>query len=90
MIGLDGFVVILADTFFNGDTGISSMVLFVGVMMFVFALFGRTSLMIPFVLMLPITVIFNALATLPDSLTILLIIVSIVGLISVVKSKGDL
>lgn len=87
MIGLDGIITVLADVFFNGDTTISSMAVYVGVMMVVFALFGKDTLMIPFALMLPITVIFNAMAVLPDALTILMVVIAIVGLVATMKDK---
>lgn len=87
MIGLDGITTVLADLFFSGDTGIAAMAIYVVVMMIVFALFAKENLMIAFVLMLPITVIFNAMSTLPDSITILLVVVAIIGLVSTVKDK---
>lgn len=87
MIGLDGIIMVIADVFFAGDTGLASMAVYIVVMMAVFALFAKENLMVAFVLMLPITVMFNALATLPDALTLLLVIVSIVGLVATVKDK---
>ena len=87
MINLNEFITLFGDTFFGGDSGIASMVVFIGVMMVIFGLFGKENLMVAFMIMLPVTVVFNALATLPDSLTILMVVVAIVGLAVTVKDK---
>lgn len=87
MIGLDGLISILADTFFAGDIGLASMMVYLGTLMVIFALFAKENLMIAFILMLPITVMFNAMATLPDALTIMMIIIAIVGLMVAIKDK---
>ena len=87
MIDLNAINIIIGDTFFGGDAGLASMMMFIGVMMIVFALFARDNLMVAFILMLPITVMFNAMTSLPDSLTILIVVVAIIGLAVTVKDK---
>lgn len=87
MIDLNAITIIIGDTFFGGDAGLASMMMFIGVMMIVFALFARDNLMVAFILMLPITVMFNAMTSLPDSLTILIVVVAIIGLAVTVKDK---
>ena len=77
MINLTDMQGIIADAFFNGDTGIAGMVIFAVVMMIIFAIFGTDHIMLSFVMMLPITLIFSALKILPDSMAILLIIVAV-------------
>lgn len=87
MIGLDAFTSVLADLFFSGDLGLASMCIFIGVMMIIFTLFGKDNLMVAFAIMLPVTVMFNAMSSLPDSLTILMVVVAVVGLAVTVKDK---
>lgn len=87
MINLTDMQGIIADSFFNGDTGIAGMVIFAVVMMIVFAIFGKDNLLLSFVMMLPVTLIFSALKILPDSMAILLIIVAVAGLASTYKDK---
>ena len=87
MINLTDMQGIIADAFFNGDTGIAGMVIFAVVMMIVFAIFGKDNIMLSFVMMLPVTLIFSALKILPDSMAILLIIVAVAGLASAYKDK---
>lgn len=87
MINLSDMQGIIAEAFFNGDTGIAGMVIFAVVMMIIFAIFGTEHIMLSFVMMLPITLIFSAMRILPDSMAILLIIVAVAGLASTYKDK---
>ena len=87
MITLSELQEIIGDSFFNSDYAIAGMVMFCAVMGFVFMVFGRKSLIVPFALMLPVTLIFTSLSILPESLTILLVIVSVVGLAMVARDK---
>ena len=80
MISLNEFTEILGESFFNGDTAIAGMVVFSGVMLLLFGIFGKKSLIVPFALMLPVTLVFTTLKVIPESLTILLVIVSVMGL----------
>lgn len=87
MIDITTLMGLIADSFFAGDTGIAGMVMFSIVMMVVFAMFMKKSLVVPFAMMLPITLIFTALKILPETMTILLIIVSVVGLAVTAKDQ---
>lgn len=87
MITLEQMTDIIGESFFNGDTAIAGMVVFTAVMVVLFALFGRKSLIVPFALMLPVTLIFTSLSVIPESLTILLIIVSVMGLAVTARDK---
>lgn len=87
MITLEQMTDIIGESFFSGDSAIAGMVVFTVAMLVIFALFGRKSLIVPFALMLPITLIFTSLSVIPESLTILLIIVSVMGLAVTAKDK---
>lgn len=87
MIDVTTLIGLIADSFFAGDTGIAGMVMFSIVMMVVFAMFMKKSLVVPFAMMLPITLVFTALKILPETMTILLIIVSVVGLAVTAKDQ---
>lgn len=87
MITLEQLTDIIGESFFNGDSGIAGMVVFTAVMLVFFAIFGKKSLIVPFALMLPITLIFTTLRIIPEALTILLIIVSVMGLAVTAKDK---
>lgn len=88
MISLEELTQILANGFFNGDVAIAGMCIFGVVMALVFTMFGKKSMLAAFAVMLPLTVIFNALGVLADALTILLVLISILGL--AVYSKKEL
>ena len=71
---------LIAQSFFDGDTGIAGIVMYACVMAFIFMIFARNNLMIAFALMFPVTFIFTMLGILPETMTVLLIIVAVVGL----------
>lgn len=87
MISINDFQSLIADSFFMGDAGIAGMVMFACVMCVIFALFGLDNIMGAFVMMLPITLIFTAMNILPETMAILLIIVSVIGLATTAKDK---
>lgn len=87
MITLEQMTDILGESFFSGDSAIAGMVIFTGVMLVLFAVFGRKSLIVPFALMLPVTLIFTSLSIIPEALTILLIVVAVMGLAVTAKDK---
>ena len=87
MLTLEEFTSILGDSFFNGDSAIAGMVVFSAVMLLLFGLFGKRSILVPFALMLPVTLVFTTLKIIPESLTILLVIVSVMGLAYAAKDK---
>ena len=87
MLSLEEFTDILGESFFNGDSAIAGMVVFSAVMLLLFGLFGKKSILVPFALMLPVTLVFTTLRIIPESLTILLVIVSVMGLAYAAKDK---
>lgn len=80
MITLNQLVEILGDGFFNGDASIAGMVVFAAIMAVVFTLFAKKGFLAPFALMLPLALIFTSLRILPETLSILLVVVAVVGL----------
>lgn len=88
MITLEELTRILGNGFFNGDVAIAGMCIFGVVIAIVFTIFGKKSLLAAFAVMLPLTVIFNALGVLADALSILLVLIAILGL--AVTSKREL
>lgn len=87
MIDLQSLTQILANGFFNGDMAIAGMCIFGVVMALVFTLFGKKSMLAAFGVMLPLTVVFNALGVLADALTILLVLIAILGLSVTAKKE---
>lgn len=87
MITINELQLIIAQNFTDGDASIAGLMLFCGVMGFIFMIFGRKSLSVPFIIMLPVTLIFTNLMIIPETLTILLIIVSVLGLAMVARDK---
>lgn len=85
--GLDELQTIVAEAFLNGNAEIAGICMYTVVMALVFGIFGRKSLITPFALMLPITFVFTSLGILSEGLTILLIIVSVVGLSMAVRDR---
>lgn len=87
MLTLEEFTDIIGESFFNGDSAVAGIVVFSGVMLLLFGLFGKKSLIVPFALMLPVTLVFTTLKVIPESLTILLVIVSVMGLAYAAKDR---
>lgn len=78
----------LADGFFGGDVSIAGAVIFTAVVALIFALFGRKNIFVPFMIMLPVTMIGTLLGLIPTSLAILIALVSV--LIIAAKGKESL
>ncbi len=74
----------LGDAMFGGDYALAGMVIFAVVMLVIWAALGRKSPIIPAVMMLPIAVIFSAMKILPDSMAIMVALVSIL----IIAAKG--
>lgn len=77
-LGLDDVNSILADVFFNGDTTIMGLVLYTVVLAILFSM--KRNVFQSLLLSLPMTLAFAFLGILSTDLTILLIIVSVLGL----------
>lgn len=87
MISLNDLQSLIAESFFMGDVGIAGIVMFCGVMMAIFAIFGIQNLTGAFILMIPITLVFTTLNILPEAMTILLIIVAVMGIAVTAKDR---
>lgn len=74
----------LADTLFSGDTTIAGAVIFTALVTLIFAFFGRKNIFVPFVILLPVTMISTLLGLVPTSLAILIALVSVI----VIAAKG--
>ena len=78
MLDLNDINLILADTFFNGDTTIMGLVLYTVVLAVLFAM--KRNVFQSLLLSLPMTLVFAFLGILSTDMTILLIIVTVLGL----------
>lgn len=74
----------LADTLFSGDVTIAGAVIFTALVALIFAFFGRKNIFVPFVILLPVTMISTLLGLVPTSLAILIALVSVI----VIAAKG--
>lgn len=72
--------ILIAQSFFGGDTGIAGIVMYSVVLAMIFLLFAKNNLMIAFALMFPVSFIFSMLNVLPTSMAVLMVIVAVVGL----------
>lgn len=79
MIGLADIQKIIADSFLNGDTTIAGIIMFSTVLAVLFMLFNR-NVFIALILALPVTLIFSMMGVLSSDMTILLIIITVLGL----------
>ena len=77
-LGLDDINSILADVFFNGDTTIMGLVIYTVVLAILFSM--KRNVFQSLLLSLPMTLAFAFLGILSTDLTILLIIVTVLGL----------
>lgn len=74
----------LADSLFGGDVTIAGAVIYTAMIALLFAFFGRKNIFVPFVILLPVTMISTLLGIVPTSLAILISLVSVI----VVAAKG--
>lgn len=74
----------LGDTLFSGDMTIAGAVIFTAIVALIFAFFGRKNIFVPFVILLPVTMISTLLGLVPTSLAILIALVSVI----VIAAKG--
>lgn len=88
MIQIDEFRNIVAENFLGGDLELAGIAMFIVVMAVIFAVFGKKSLIAPFAIMLPTTFFFTTLGILSEGLTILLVLVSVVGLAMAVRDRS--
>lgn len=74
----------LADSLFGGDTTIAGAIIFTIMVALIFAFFGRKNIFVPFVVLLPVTMISTLLGLVPNSLAILIALVAVI----VIAAKG--
>jgi hypothetical protein len=87
MITLQELQEIVAEGFFNGDGGIAGMVLYSVALCLIFMFTYKRSWLLPFALILPVTLIFTSLEVLPESFTVLMVLVSLIGMATAIKDK---
>lgn len=78
MIGLQDFQNIIANTLFDGSMEIAGMVMFSVVVAMVFSVVKKTFLVL--IMMIPITLIFSYLDILNMDLTVILLLITVMGL----------
>lgn len=79
---------IVSTNFFGGDTTIAGLIIFSIVIIGIFVLTKHA--LVGFISMIPITLVFSYLHMLPDTLMIILIVVSVLGIaITGRKATGD-
>lgn len=79
MIGLVDIQNIIADSFFNGDLTIAGLVMFSTVLAVLFIVF-KGNVFTALLMALPVTLIFSLMGVLSTDMTILLIIITVLGL----------
>lgn len=68
----------LGDAMFDGDVGLAGMAIFAGIMLVLFAAFGKKNILVPFAALLPLSIMFSTMNILPSALAILLALVSVI------------
>lgn len=81
MISPQEFIDIIAQAFFQGNTQIAGIVVFTAVLAIIYLLFAQRNITVGLILTLPVTLIFSMMSILPETLTILVIIVTLIALI---------
>ena len=79
---------VLAETMFSGDMTLAGLAIFASVMIVMFAAFSRKNILLPFAAMIPITVMFSLMGIVPDSMAIILTLISV--LVIAAKAKEAL
>lgn len=79
MISLNDIQNIIADSFLNGDLTIAGLIMFTVVLGVLFTIFNR-NIFTALLLSLPVTLIFSLLGVLSSDMTVLLIIITVLGL----------
>ena len=79
---------VLAETMFSGDMTLAGLAIFASVLIVMFAAFSRKNILLPFAAMIPITVMFSLMGIVPDSMAIILTLISV--LVIAAKAKEAL
>lgn len=88
MMSPQEFIDMLAQAFFQGNTQIAGIVVFTAVLAIIFLLFAQRNITIGLILTLPTTLIFSMMGVLPEVLTILVVIVTILALVHKFKEMS--
>lgn len=80
MISPQDLIDLLAQAFFQGNTQIAGIVVFTAVLAIIYLIFAQRNIMIGLILTLPTTLVFTIIGILPQVLTILVAIVTIIAL----------
>lgn len=78
MISIADFMQIVADTFFNGSVDLAGLSIFAIVLALMFT-FSKNAF-VSLVLSIPVTLIFSSMGLLSESVTIILVIITVVAL----------
>lgn len=81
MISPQDLIDMLAQAFFQGNTQIAGIVVFTAVLAIIYLIFAQRNITIGLILTLPTTLIFTIMGILPQVLTILVTIVTIIALV---------
>lgn len=80
MISLQDLLDMMAEAFFEGNTQIAGIVLFMFVVGLVVLLFAQRNITIAFVMLIPVTLVFTLMGILPEVMTILVVMVLVMGI----------
>lgn len=80
MVDYNQFVEVVADSFFDGNGEIAGLVIYAAVVLLMFSILTRLSMYAALIGILPVTIAFSLLGTLSTDFTVLVIIVTILGL----------
>lgn len=80
MISLNELQILISETFFSGNSDVAGIMILIAVMALIFVCTSRKGAFVGFLLMIPVTYVFSSLQVIPDSMTVLLIIVAALGL----------
>lgn len=78
MLGIYDITDLFATSFFDGDTNLAGMVIYVGILLLLFGLSRKTQQTL--ILSLPVTLIFGTVGVLNTDMMVLLIIVTVLAL----------
>lgn len=81
MISPQELIEMIAQAFFQGNTQIAGIVVFTAALAVIFLLFAQRNITVGLILTLPTTLIFSLMGILPEVLTILVIVVTLLALV---------
>ena len=89
MISASEFQEVLANTLFNGDMMIAGIIMYVGVLAVIFAIFYK-SYHVALIISIPLTLVFRLLEVLSQEATVLMIVIAVLVLaMGAKKTFGD-